>query len=294
MTGNLMFTGGARYVGTSDANNLVLRTNNADRVILAAAGNVGIGTVPATRLHVHSTDLGTDLRVSTPSQTINVGVGLPGAYIQGSSGLTLQPSGGDVNASNNKIINVAMPAANFDAANKKYVDDAVTNAIDVSCSSDCTTGPPGTQCSDGAIYLGYYATPGGAYKRLYVSPFPDSTSIQWHNLPSGQGCNVPTEEVPEDGGMANTNMMLSSSCATHPVAELCRAKGAKWFVPSPPLAKFVFAQMAETGVARYGSGGMWTSHQYSAGSAYHVSLVNGVSSQNPKYLTLSVYCTRFE
>lgn len=38
MTGNLFFSGGTRYTGTSSNNNFVIRTNNADRLTITAAG----------------------------------------------------------------------------------------------------------------------------------------------------------------------------------------------------------------------------------------------------------------
>lgn len=54
MTGDLWFNGGTRYIGTSDNNQLTIRTNNTDRLTVLANGNVGIGTTnPSSGLKLH-------------------------------------------------------------------------------------------------------------------------------------------------------------------------------------------------------------------------------------------------
>ncbi|MBK8846176.1 MAG: tail fiber domain-containing protein [Bacteroidetes bacterium] len=53
LTGNSGTTPGTNFIGTTDAKNLQIKTNNAVRVTVSSAGNVGIGnTNPSTRLHV--------------------------------------------------------------------------------------------------------------------------------------------------------------------------------------------------------------------------------------------------
>ncbi len=196
MTGNLMFKSGIRYIGTEDANNLVLRTNNADRIILASAGNVGIGVTPTSKLHVN----------------------------------------GQVDVSSNKIVNVAMPAANLDAANKKYVDDAISNAIDVSCSSDCTTGPVGSICADGAVYVGVYQgiTPA---VRLYARQAPMAGG-NWSRPNVCLGINNNFD------GLTNTNTTLANChtppTKTAPAVAACRDLGASWYLPSLEELKFLY------------------------------------------------------
>lgn len=53
ITGSLYLSGGTRYIGTSNSNNLILRTANTDRLVITSSGDVGIGTTsPSSRLHV--------------------------------------------------------------------------------------------------------------------------------------------------------------------------------------------------------------------------------------------------
>jgi hypothetical protein len=53
LTGNAATTPGTNFIGTTDATDFVLRTSNAERLRVAASGNVGIGTnLPSVKLHV--------------------------------------------------------------------------------------------------------------------------------------------------------------------------------------------------------------------------------------------------
>ncbi len=88
MTGNLWFSGGTRYIGTSDNNEFRIRTNNTDRMIIQAGGNVGIGVAPSAKLHVAGTGKFT----------------------------------GALDMTDQKIINLATPTAASDSATKAYVD----------------------------------------------------------------------------------------------------------------------------------------------------------------------------
>jgi collagen type VII alpha len=51
-TGNTGTNAGSNYIGTQDAVDLVFRTSNSNRMQINTSGNVGIGVVPSTRLHV--------------------------------------------------------------------------------------------------------------------------------------------------------------------------------------------------------------------------------------------------
>lgn len=54
--GNLLFSGAKRYFGTNTEHDLVLKTNDVDRVTIKSDGNVGFGTVaPNTTVHVAGT-----------------------------------------------------------------------------------------------------------------------------------------------------------------------------------------------------------------------------------------------
>jgi hypothetical protein len=68
LLGNAATNPAVNFVGTSDNQPLVVRTNNAERMRVAAGGNVGIGTLgPAAPLHVNQgANDGTDVLVTSP------------------------------------------------------------------------------------------------------------------------------------------------------------------------------------------------------------------------------------
>lgn len=53
LSGNAGTTPTTNFVGTTDNQDLRLRTNNAERVIVSAAGNVGIGIAPTSKFHIY-------------------------------------------------------------------------------------------------------------------------------------------------------------------------------------------------------------------------------------------------
>lgn len=53
LTGNAGTAPATNFVGTTDNQDLRLRTNNAERVIVSAAGNVGIGIAPTSKFHIY-------------------------------------------------------------------------------------------------------------------------------------------------------------------------------------------------------------------------------------------------
>ncbi len=68
LLGNAGTNPAVNFLGTSDNQPLVVRTNNAERMRVAAGGNVGIGTLgPQTPLHVNQgANDGTDVLVTSP------------------------------------------------------------------------------------------------------------------------------------------------------------------------------------------------------------------------------------
>ncbi|WP_118975321.1 tail fiber domain-containing protein [Taibaiella koreensis] len=64
VTGNTGTTPATNFIGTTDNQPLTIRTNNTEKVRIAPAGNVGVGTTaPATKLHVNNGSL----RISSDS-----------------------------------------------------------------------------------------------------------------------------------------------------------------------------------------------------------------------------------
>ena len=68
LLGNAATNPAVNFVGTSDNQPLAVRTNNAERMRVAAGGNVGVGTMgPAAPLHVNqSANDSTDVLVTSP------------------------------------------------------------------------------------------------------------------------------------------------------------------------------------------------------------------------------------
>lgn len=68
LLGNAATNPAVNYIGTSDNQPLAVRTNNAERLRVAAGGNVGIGTLgPAAPLHVNQgANDSTDVLVTSP------------------------------------------------------------------------------------------------------------------------------------------------------------------------------------------------------------------------------------
>ena len=53
LTGNGGTTAATNFVGTTDSQDLQLRTNNLERITVSATGNVGIGIAPTSKLHIY-------------------------------------------------------------------------------------------------------------------------------------------------------------------------------------------------------------------------------------------------
>ena len=77
LTGNSGTTPGTDFIGTTDGQDLVIKTNNAERIRITSGGNVGIGTTsPAELLHLNGNIRGNQsgaLRISTGNGYVDVG-----------------------------------------------------------------------------------------------------------------------------------------------------------------------------------------------------------------------------
>jgi microcystin-dependent protein len=62
MTGDLMFNGGTRYLGTDDDNRLAFKTNDVEKMTILSDGNVGVGTdSPEAMLEIGGTNSGANV-----------------------------------------------------------------------------------------------------------------------------------------------------------------------------------------------------------------------------------------
>ncbi len=77
LEGNSGTTPGTDFLGTTDAQDLVIKTNNAERIRITSGGNVGIGTAsPAELLHINGNIRGNQsgaLRISTGNGYVDIG-----------------------------------------------------------------------------------------------------------------------------------------------------------------------------------------------------------------------------
>ncbi|MBU1719411.1 MAG: hypothetical protein KKA07_10090 [Bacteroidetes bacterium] len=77
LTGNSGTTAGTNFLGTTDAIDMVIKTNNTEKMRIQSAGNVGIGTAsPNEKLEINGSVRGNQsgaLRISTGSGYVDVG-----------------------------------------------------------------------------------------------------------------------------------------------------------------------------------------------------------------------------
>lgn len=72
LTGNANTNIATNFIGTTDANAVVFRTNNVERMRIDATGKIGIGTTsPQTSLHIQTATANTGFRLADGSQGAN-------------------------------------------------------------------------------------------------------------------------------------------------------------------------------------------------------------------------------
>ncbi|MEM1988900.1 MAG: hypothetical protein QXS41_03620 [Candidatus Woesearchaeota archaeon] len=84
VVGNLIVSGGDRYIGLVDNFALGIRTNNIDRIYITNSGNVGIGTTsPGYKLDISGTLRSTqDAYLATSSGNVGIGTTSPSTKLQ--------------------------------------------------------------------------------------------------------------------------------------------------------------------------------------------------------------------
>jgi len=120
------------FIGTTDAIDLITKTNNVERIRVTSTGNVGIGITPTTALHVGGSDPTLTISASLNSRT-----------------LILQPSNGAIDSTNASL------------SLNRYSGNGVS--IGFSSNSQLRIGQAtptgiGTSANNGLLYLGNTGT----------------------------------------------------------------------------------------------------------------------------------------
>ena len=100
LDGNTGTTAGTHFLGTTDAQAMVIKTNNTERARISSAGYVGINnTMPTYRLHIEDPS-GSDADILSRVYNNGVITGIPGLLLQTASGTKAapisMPSGGQL------------------------------------------------------------------------------------------------------------------------------------------------------------------------------------------------------
>jgi hypothetical protein len=111
----------------------------------------------------------------------------------------------------------------------------------------CTTGPIGTTCSDGAIYIGDM---GG--DRIYVAAADESGTIRWSSEYINTGATSATD------GQSNSNnaTILSKGASVYPAIFACRNKApaGTWYLPAKDEFNLIWTNRAAIDLAAKGFG----------------------------------------
>ncbi|MBL7813867.1 MAG: tail fiber domain-containing protein [Saprospiraceae bacterium] len=100
LDGNAGTTAGTHFLGTTDAQDMVVKTNNTERMRVSSAGYVGINnSTPTYRLHIEDPS-GSDADILSRVYNNGVVTGIPGLLLQTASGTKAapirMPSGGQL------------------------------------------------------------------------------------------------------------------------------------------------------------------------------------------------------
>jgi len=144
-------------------------------------------------------------------------------------------------------------------------------------------------CPDGAIYAGMV---GG--KRIYAAP-KDEGMKQWSKeIDWDIGDTIVTETSLTDG-WGNTNILMDME-GDYEAARACRAKGAKWYLPSRDELNVMYTNRAVIGGGRTGEQYYWSSSgddNGAYGDAWVQLFSNGLQYKVSKFFANYVWCVRF-
>jgi len=278
-------------------------------------GNIGIGTsFPTAKLQITGSTPGDAVLFISPNKWIGVGdygdikFGDANHYIRGENtkGMTFHdvdrfyfeggnvgigkstPTSkldviGEINVNSNKIINVATPVNNNDAANKAYVD------------SKTGIHYVGESYGGGIVFYVYDNGQHG----LIAATADQSTGMQWYNGTfrftgaAGDGLYA---------GEMNTAMIVATQMADNQTgnfaAKVCADYSVTvggvtygdWYLPSKYELNLLYAQKAVVGGIAYAA--YWSSTEYSSSGAFNLSFGDGRAYTPNKMTTYPVRAVR--
>ncbi|MBN4062459.1 hypothetical protein JYU20_04600, partial [Bacteroidales bacterium AH-315-I05] len=158
LTGNTGTTVGTNFLGTTDAQDLAIYTNNAEKLRVTSAGNVGIGTTtPSSILEVSQTDASTAIHIVNTSSTavrnprLNI-YNYQGAIVGGSSTIQMHQAAGTSTSPTATPTGAGIGALDFDGYNGSVFKDGAKIQAK---SSEAWTG------SAWGTYLSFHTTANG-------------------------------------------------------------------------------------------------------------------------------------
>lgn len=123
----------------------------------------------------------------------------------------------------------------------------------------CTTSvTSGAVCSDGAFYVGSISG-----TRVYAAATDTSAGIRWKTT-----ATTTAGTFSANNGVTNTDLMATAGLAAHPAAQLCRALGAQWYLPSRLELQAIWTNRSDINLASKGiytgsaTSGYWSSTQH--------------------------------
>jgi len=283
LTGNAGTVPGTNFIGTTDAVDWIVRTNNTDRLRISSIGNVGIGTAaPSRKLHIYGTsNNAADVYSQTDAGRIikHWFVNTVVSWSIGQFGTTVAPNGqfritNETSASPRIVL--------FTAGNILFNNTAVTNASDL-FESFGSGAFPNAIAGYSSVVGGYGVygqnTAGGSSSSIYGTiNSATGFAIQAYNsnasgtgiIASGNGI-APTYLVGGSGGaFSGTGVGLLGYTATNTGRGIYGLNNA----PAGSAIGYagVFASLQTGGAALVGSLG--TNFSYYAGSAVSGYTVN--------------------
>lgn len=139
----------------------------------------------------------------------------------------------------------------------------------------------GAVCNDGTVDVVYIGSYSGS--RLY-------TTTQGPPASSFSGAPILTDAVSQVDGMGNTNKLLARNDTSYPMAQSCRALGAKWYLPSIEELRVLFFNKAAVTTTANLNPYQYVDVYYSSTDlnteiGYHLNMVNGAvyTYSHPKY-----------